>query len=109
MTDAAWVALSLTERVGGKTLRALMAHFHHDPRAILAADSETLQQVPGIGPVMAERIRSINLEQVEAALPRWQQAGARVVTFDDRDYPPSLRVLDDAPPTLFIRGIWPPA
>lgn len=108
MIDPAWVALSLTERVGGKTLRALMAHFNHDPRAILAADETALRQVPGIGAKMAERIRSINVSEVEQAIPRWQGAGVRIILRDDRDYPPQLRALDDYPPTLFVRGLWQP-
>ncbi|MBZ0290507.1 MAG: DNA-protecting protein DprA [Anaerolineae bacterium] len=106
MIDPAWVALSLTERVGGKTLRALMAHFNHDPRAILTADELALRQVPGIGAKMAERIRSINVADVERAIPRWQAAGVRIILRDDPDYPPQLRALDDFPPTLFIRGLW---
>lgn len=107
MIDSAWVALSLTERVGGKTLRALMAHFNYDPRAILAADEASLRKVPGIGAKMAERIRSINIAEVERAIPRWQQAGVRIILRDDRDFPPQLRALDDYPPTLFVRGSWP--
>jgi DNA processing protein len=108
MIDTAWVALSLTERVGGKTMRALMSHFHEDPRAILSADVEALQQVPGIGPVMAQRIRSINLEKIEGQIPRWQDAGVQIILRDDRHYPPALRTLEDYPPTLFVRGVWRP-
>jgi len=107
MIDSAWVALSLTERIGSKTLRTLMAHFNHDPRAILAADVDALQQVPGIGPKIAERIQAINLKQVEQAIPRWQSEGVRILVTDDYDYPRPLRPLDDAPPTLFVRGQWP--
>ncbi|MEO8610190.1 MAG: DNA-processing protein DprA [Chloroflexota bacterium] len=108
MIDPAWVALSLTERVGGKTLRALMAHFNHDPRAILAADETALRKVPGIGAKMAERIRSINVSEVEQAIPRWQNAGVRLILRDNPDFPPQLRALDDYPPTLFVRGLWQP-
>jgi DNA processing protein len=108
MTDSAWVALSLTERIGGKTLRALMAHFNHDTHAILKADATSLQQVSGIGPKLVERIQSISLEQVEESIPRWQAEGVEIITWDERPYPPQLRALDDAPPTLFIRGLWPP-
>lgn len=108
MTDAAWVALSLTERIGGKTLRALMTHFHHDPRAILAADTAALRKVPGVGPKIAQSIRDIDVALVERALPRWEAHGIRVVTFHDGEYPPRLRQLEDAPPTLFVRGKWDP-
>jgi DNA processing protein len=106
MIDSAWVALSLAERIGAKTLGALMAHFNHDPRAILAADEQMLRQVPGIGPKMAERIRSVDLSQVEQAIPRWQNEGVRILVRDDPSYPRPLRPLDDAPPTVFVRGLW---
>lgn len=108
MTDTAWVALSLAERIGGKTLRALMAHFNHDPHAILKADASLLRQVPGIGPKMVERIQSISVEYVEQAIPAWQAQGVQIIALDERSYPPYLRALDDAPPTLFVRGQWPP-
>lgn len=108
MTDSAWVALSLAERIGGKTLRALMAHFNYDTQAILKADAASLKQVSGIGPKLVERIQSISLGEVEQAIPRWQAAGVQIITWDEHPYPPLLRALDDAPPTLFVKGQWPP-
>lgn len=106
MVDAAWVALSLTERVGGKTLRALMEHFNHDPKAVLEADESALRAVPGVGPKIAQSIRQIDLAVVKQALPRWEALGIRTITLHDADYPPRLRQLDDAPPTLFVQGDW---
>ncbi|NDJ60211.1 MAG: DNA-protecting protein DprA, partial [Chloroflexi bacterium] len=44
---AAWVALCLVDHLGGKKLRALMAHFDHDVHAILRADDAALRRVPG--------------------------------------------------------------
>lgn len=104
MPDAAWVALSLAEHIGGKKLRALMAHFGGDPRAILNADAASLRQVPGIGPKIARIIENIDLAAVEAALPRWQAAGITLCALCDPSYPARLAAVDDAPPTLFIRG-----
>lgn len=104
MPDAAWVALSLAEHIGGKKLRALMAHFGGDPRAILNADAAALRQVPGIGPKIARIIENIDLAAVEAALPRWQAAGITLCALCDPSYPARLAAVDDAPPTLFIRG-----
>ncbi len=106
MVDAAWIALSLTERIGGKTLRALMEHFHHDPKAVLGADEAALRTVTGIGPKIAQSILEIDLAAIERAIPLWEQAGVGVLTIHDPDYPPRLRQLDDAPPTLFVRGDW---
>lgn len=109
MIDAAWVALSLTERIGGKTLRALMAHFNYDTQAILKADAASLKQVAGIGPKLVERIQAIRLEQVEQAISRWQAADVQIITSDNIfSYPHQLKMLDDAPPTLFVKGHWPP-
>lgn len=106
MTDSAWVALSLIERLGGKTLHALMMHFNHDPRAALAAGEDELRRVRGIGPRLAQQIRAVNLEAVERAIPAWQAAGVQILTWHDPAYPARLRALDDAPPTLFVRGRW---
>ncbi|MCB9451331.1 MAG: DNA-processing protein DprA [Anaerolineaceae bacterium] len=107
MVDPAWVALSLTEHVGGKTLRSLMQHFNGDTRAILAADTAALRRVPGVGPVIARHIQAINLQTIELAIPRWQAAGVEIVTLDTPRYPARLRQLPDAPPTLFLQGAWP--
>lgn len=106
MTDSAWVALSLVERLGGKTLQALMQQFNHDPRAVLAADETSLRQVRGIGAKLAAQIRAVNLEAVEQAIPCWQAAGVEIITLQDEAYPARLRSLTDAPATLFLRGCW---
>ena len=108
MTDAAWVALSLTERIGRKTLEALLRYFDGDLHAILAADSATLQQVSGVGPKIAASIQAINLPTVEKALTYLQQVGVQISTLYDSSYPVSLRRVVDAPPTVFMRGRWRP-
>ena len=70
-----WIALSLANRIGSKTLKALLAHFDDDAAAILRASSAELQQVPGIGPKIAYSIQSIDLEQIELALEFWTDEG----------------------------------
>ncbi len=107
MIELAWVALSLLDHVGGRTLRALIAQFG-SPQAVLDASPQALRRVPGVGPRIAASIRAVDLAQVERALAGWREAGVRVITLDDPDYPRRLRALDDAPPTLFVRGAWPP-
>lgn len=107
-TDPAWVALSLVEHLGGIKLRSLVAHFNGDLRAILSADEAALRQVSGIGPKIAASIRAVDVGRVERALTRWQEHGVRLITLNDPEYPPVLRALDDAPPTLFVRGDWSP-
>lgn len=104
MMDVGWIALSLTGRIGNKTLQALLKHFENDTTAILRADAKALQEVPGVGPKIAQSIHAINLKAVEQALTKWQQMGVQVLTMQDSDYPQQLKTLDDAPPTLFFRG-----
>jgi DNA processing protein len=106
MNQAAWVALSLTGRIGNKTLSALLEHFDNDLDAILAADSQALQRVPGVGPKIAQSITEIQVSIIERAMVRWERDGIRVLTLLDKDYPQRLRPLEDAPLTLFVRGEW---
>jgi DNA processing protein len=99
-----WVALSLTEHVGSKTLLALLRHFDHDPAAALHADTDQLRQVPGIGPRIARSIQAIDLAQVEQQMRTWQDHGITVLPLNDPAYPAHLRAVDDPPATLFVRG-----
>jgi len=104
VTDLAWVALSLTGRIGRKTLDALTKHFGNDLNVVLSATEKDLRQVSGIGPKIAQRIHMIDLDKVRQNLAKWESQQVRVVTLPDDDYPQRLRDLDDAPLTLFVRG-----
>ena len=102
--DAAWVALSLTKHMGGKTFINLVLHFNYDLPAILNASPQTIRKVPGIGEKIAAAITQIDMNAVQAAITRWQSAGVRILTTHSPAYPRRLRTLKDAPPTLFVRG-----
>ena len=102
--DTQWVALSLQKQIGGKTFQTLLQHFGNDLSVILGASVKDLCQVPRIGKKTAESIRSINLNRIEADIDRWQQRGVQILTWHDDAYPASLKLLDDAPPTVFVRG-----
>ncbi len=106
-----WVALSLTEHLGTKTLNALLQHFGDDPETILNADVRALQRVPGVGPKIAQSIKSIDLPQVQQAIADWNAVQIQIATpvTSGVDYPPRLLLTDDAPAALFLRGAWQPA
>jgi len=106
VVNAAWVALSVQQHIGAKTLQALLTRFG-SAQAVLAADEASLRQVPGIGPKIAATIQQINLEAFRRALDTWQRAGVRIIPWDDPLYPHQLQILNDPPPVLFIRGQWP--
>jgi DNA processing protein len=99
-----WVTLSLADRLGSKTLRALLDHFDGDYAAIFRADSAALQRVPGVGPRIAENILALDQAEISRALDEWQAAGVHVWPAVNPHYPARLRPLADAPATLFVRG-----
>jgi DNA processing protein len=104
---AAWIALSSADHIGMRTLRALAAQFG-SLRAALLADTAALLAVPGVGPATVRSIRAVDLAAVERRTAAWRSAGVRILTQmpDDSAYPACLRLLDDAPPTLFTRSAW---
>jgi len=104
--DTAWVGLCLVSGVGGKTFRALMTAFG-TPDAALSASDEDLYAVSGVGKVLSQSIRRVDLKRTAANLTRWEAKGVRALTLNDGDYPAPLKSLDDPPPLLFVRGQWP--
>lgn len=97
------MALSLVEHLGAKKLRALIAHIG-TPDAILQADAARLREVKGIGAVISTAIRAIDLAAIEAAIKAWQTLGVHPIPLYSPDYPTRLQRVEDAPPTLFVRG-----
>ncbi|MFW5691928.1 MAG: DNA-processing protein DprA [Chloroflexota bacterium] len=104
MADTAWVALSLCKNLGGRTFQTLLAHFDNNLEAVLGADTPELRSVPGIGPKIAHAIRTVDLDRVSTQIHRWQEAGIRILTLGNPDFPQALVALPDAPPTLFVLG-----
>jgi DNA processing protein len=96
----------MADRVGSKTIRALLEHFDNNLLDILRADAEELQRVPGIGPKIAQAIRAVDLPRTEDWIHEWELAGVSIITWNDPTYPARLKNLDDAPATLFMRGAW---
>ncbi len=92
------------EGVGPRTIRFLLARFS-SPEAVLRAPRSLLQQVPRIGPVLAERIASAPSEsEVIQLLELCRTHGIRIVCPQDPQYPELLRELTDPPAVLFLRG-----
>jgi len=102
-TRTAWIALSLIPNLGGRTLRRLLDQFESPP-AVLEAGDAALRAVHGVGPKLSTAIRAIDLDAVQAAITAWQADGITISLVGDPAYPAPLAALDDAPPTLFLRG-----
>jgi DNA processing protein len=102
--DDGWLALALTQHLGGSKLRALRAAFGDDAGAVLTATDEALQAVRGIGPKLSAAIRALG---PGAAVPveRWAAAGLSWALVDTPGYPEALYALEDPPALIVQRGV----
>lgn len=104
MPVESWLRLALAPEVGPvlghRLLRALGS-----PEAIFSASERELLAVSGLGPARVARLmdpaaRRLAAEECE----RVREAGTRVLTPVDEEYPPLLKRLEYHPLVLWIRG-----
>jgi DNA processing protein len=99
-----WFALRSVPLVGNVTYRRLLESFG-SPAKVLAASSEEIAAVKGIGPAAVASIRSHDYRKAaEEESAAFVRSGARLVTLLDTDYPPLLREIPDPPPYLYLKG-----
>jgi DNA processing protein len=93
-----------------------LATVHEAPRGeVLRAQRRILRGEPPRQPTAPRDEASspvdVALREAAAVAARQREAAATwnsaIVTALDDEYPPALRVLDEAPPVLFVRGTWP--
>jgi len=100
----AYIVLNMLDEVGPVRVRRLLDALG-TPEAILAAGKGELLRVDGIGAEVARSITGWREQcNLEAELKRIEQAGVRVVTRDDADYPKNLREIYDPPLVLYVKG-----
>jgi DNA processing protein len=64
-----------------------------------------LQAIPGIGPKIADNIRSFSSWKViEEQIDHAEKIGAEIITYNDPRYPQNLLNTYDYPPFLYVRG-----
>ncbi|WP_029004527.1 DNA-processing protein DprA [Azorhizobium doebereinerae] len=94
-----WLRLIRTENVGPRTFRVLVNQF--------GGAAAALDALPHLarrgGRLVPPRIPSI--DEAGQELDTLERLGGRLVLLGDAAYPPALRVLDDAPPVLSVRGL----
>ena len=99
-----WLALSAVEDVGCVNFRSLLKAFA-SPREVFSAPGYTLQVIPGIGPKIADHLRSFSSwKKIEEQLDYVEKTGAEIITFNDPRYPRNLLNIYDYPPFLYVRG-----
>jgi DNA processing protein len=101
--DVYWLALRRVKGVGPRTSRLLIEKFG-SPEKIFALDADQIAAA-GIPRNVARAIVEFrDFEALEKELCELPRIGARLVTWNDDDYPPNLRHIPDPPPYLFVRG-----
>lgn len=102
-----WLALRAVDEVGPVGFRALLEAFG-SPRDVFAAGKPMLQAIPGIGPRIADNIRSFSAwQRIDHELRHAERIGAEIVICTDPRYPPNLLNIYDYPPFLYVRGTLP--
>jgi DNA processing protein len=98
-----WVALALTQGLGARSAGKLLRTFG-SPEAIFSA-SLTALEAERIPAAVAQAIHSQRpLSDAARELAALQAAGARLLTWDEPQYPARLREIYDPPPLLYVRG-----
>lgn len=96
--------LSMADGLGPVRLRALCEHFG-SAAAALAAGRDRLLAVLGIGPQVADSIKSdATQERAEEEYSRMLRLGVRLLFDFDAEYPPGLKQIATAPVLLQVRG-----
>ncbi len=102
----ALITLNLIPGLGSVRIRSLLERFG-SADMVLAAPQNMLSQVQRIGPALAAAIADWrHCTQVHAELDCAAQAGVRITTLLDDDYPRILRNMNDPPVVLYSRGSW---
>ncbi len=93
-----WLRLIRTENVGPITFRALLTRFGSAAAAI-----DALPDLARRGG-RTQPIRVWPKSAAERELSAIDKLGARLIGLNEPDYPELLRIVDDAPPMLAVRG-----
>jgi len=103
------LGLSLIPGIGEVRFNRLLKHFKR-VSDVFNAEVEVLAEVGRISRKMAESIkRGYDCAEVQKILAKLSNAGIKIVTMEDADYPGKLREIYDPPPVLYFAGDMPSA
>jgi DNA processing protein len=99
-----WVALTLVPGVGSVLFKRLVEAFG-SPEGVLKASPRDLNRIEGIGPKVIASLRGFDWKSAaEKELISLEKIGARLLTWEEEEYPPNLKQIYDPPPVIYIMG-----
>ena len=99
-----WIALRLTPGIGNVACKNLLEAFG-TPERIFAAPAEKLAEIAGISSKSIAALRSSSKNpEIEPQLEKLAGSNIRVVTYNEPEYPQTLKNIYDPPPLLYMRG-----
>src|SRR5687768_10978958 len=98
-----WIAFTRIPRIGTMRVARLEAYFATMAEAWRAGPSDLraagLDQAT-VSSILEERSKIDPLNELDLV----GKAGVKAYTWNDPEYPPRLKEIDDKPPVLFVRG-----
>ena len=102
--EDSWLALSLVPGLPVAAFHRIVGYCGGASQA-LAFDSRKLQAERLLSETACEALQTFEPERaVDEERRRMEKIDARAVLLTDADYPVNLRVIDDPPPVIFVRG-----
>ena len=99
----AYLALTQVSGMGPTRLDTLLTSLE-SPLGALAAPFEFLRSLPGFSSPVASAIKSASLEAGRRLVETAERMGVTISVPMDQDFPPTLRLIPDPPPVLFLFG-----
>lgn len=102
-----YLAVNHIPGLGPKTVRALLEKYGDMP-TLFQASAEDLIRFPRVTADIVTQLHKVreNLEPYEQMLLQMEEQGVWLTCWEDSNYPPLLRAIEDAPLLLYGRGQW---
>ncbi len=99
-----FIALNLTNKIGGIRLKSLLEKFG-SPERIFKASKKGLESIKGIGPLVSDEI--VNFEKkydLKKEFDLIKEHNIEILTIENSEYPSLLKEIYDPPIVLYIKG-----
>jgi DNA processing protein len=98
-----WVGFNRVMGIGPAKLRALLDHFG-DLETAWRASSSDLREAGLDRRALEYLLAARSAMDLDAEVAKVHRLGAKIVTWDDADYPPQLKSIAAPPPLLYVKG-----